>query len=234
MFRVKHKLDDTEYAIKKIFIRAEGIESVRSYLTEVKTFASLNHSNIVQYKAAWLELGAAISKNAITDQSTETEYSYQSENVEEEISETKNVSNYIYPQSISEVEMTVYVNKVEESSDFEVTFMSGSCNEYNHKSTKKLKRQKRSSMSEGGNAICTFEEIEKIRAQSRPPRPKWATLFIQMALCQSTLKRWLEKRNSEDNKSTALVLSIKNTIRNETITEILKQLLRGIAWRLRL
>lgn len=206
---------------------AEGIGSVRSYLTEVKTFASLNHSNIVQYKAAWLELGAAISKNAITDQSTETEYSYQSENNEEAITETKNVSSYIYPQSISEVETTAYVDKVEESSDFEVTFMSGSCNEYNHRSTKKIKRQKRSSMSEGGNAICTFEEIEKIRNQSRP-RPKWATLYIQMALCQSTLKQWLEKRNSEDNRAT-IVLPIKNNIRNEAIMEILKQLLRGIS-----
>lgn len=49
VYRVKHKLDGTEYAIKKIPIRSEGIESVKNYLSEVKTFASLNHSNIGRY-----------------------------------------------------------------------------------------------------------------------------------------------------------------------------------------
>ncbi|CAH1997152.1 unnamed protein product [Acanthoscelides obtectus] len=66
VYRVKHKLDGTEYAIKKIPIRSEGIQSVRTYLSEVKTFASMNHPNIVQYKGAWLEIGAP-SHRAITD-----------------------------------------------------------------------------------------------------------------------------------------------------------------------
>lgn len=73
MYRVKHKLDGTEYAVKKIPIRSDGIESVKTYLSEVKTFASLNHSNIVQYKAAWLELGAPKTDNAILDNISESE-----------------------------------------------------------------------------------------------------------------------------------------------------------------
>ncbi|XP_066253181.1 eukaryotic translation initiation factor 2-alpha kinase 1-like [Euwallacea similis] len=66
VFRVKHKLDGTEYAVKKIPIRSERIDSVKKYLSEVKTFAILNHPNIVQYKAAWLELGAPTDIKAIT------------------------------------------------------------------------------------------------------------------------------------------------------------------------
>lgn len=54
---MKHKLDSREYAVKKIPIYSEAIESVKNYLSEVKTLASLNHPNIVQYRAAWLELG---------------------------------------------------------------------------------------------------------------------------------------------------------------------------------
>lgn len=50
--------------MKKIPIRSEGIQSVRNYLSEVKTFASMNHSNIVQYKGAWLEIGAPSTKNS--------------------------------------------------------------------------------------------------------------------------------------------------------------------------
>lgn len=56
VFRVKHKLDGTEYAVKKIPISTESINSVNNYLNEVKTLAALNHPNIVPYKAAWLEL----------------------------------------------------------------------------------------------------------------------------------------------------------------------------------
>lgn len=59
---MKHKLDGTEYAVKKIPIMSEGIQSVRNYLSEVKTFASMNHSNIVQYKGAWLEIGHPSNK----------------------------------------------------------------------------------------------------------------------------------------------------------------------------
>lgn len=67
---MKHKLDGAEYAIKKIPIRSEGIQSVRNYLSEVKTFASMNHSNIVQYKGAWLEIGAPYSNHLISNKVT--------------------------------------------------------------------------------------------------------------------------------------------------------------------
>lgn len=58
-------MDGTEYAVKKIPIRSEGIQSVRNYLSEVKTFASMNHANIVQYKGAWLEIGSPFTKHSI-------------------------------------------------------------------------------------------------------------------------------------------------------------------------
>lgn len=73
MYRVKHKLDGTEYAVKKIPIRSEGIQSVRNYLSEVKTFASMNHPNIVQYKGAWLEIGAPSTKNSFVKITTNQE-----------------------------------------------------------------------------------------------------------------------------------------------------------------
>lgn len=55
VFRARHKLDGIEYAVKKITIKYTTIKRVLSHLSEVKTFASLNHTNIVPYKAAWLE-----------------------------------------------------------------------------------------------------------------------------------------------------------------------------------
>lgn len=234
MFKVKHKLDGTQYAVKKIPIRSEGINAVRNYLTEVKTFASLNHSNIVQYKAAWLELGVATSKNAISGHQNESESSSMFESSYN--SNYKKTDSYIYPEMITKEETTLYRTKNLENTDFEISFVSsnGKDNNLHSYSTeydfpKKIKREKRSSTSEGGNAICTFEEIEQIRVQVQH-HPKWATLYIQMSLCQLTLKQWLEKRNAKasvapDGDKT--LIPLRNTVRYDTVMEILKQLLKG-------
>lgn len=55
VYRARNKLDGIEYAIKKVTIKYQKVNRVLNHLDEVKTFASLNHNNIVPYKAAWLE-----------------------------------------------------------------------------------------------------------------------------------------------------------------------------------
>lgn len=55
VYRARNKLDGIEYAVKKVHIKNQTINRVLPHLGEVKTFASLNHMNIVPYKAAWLE-----------------------------------------------------------------------------------------------------------------------------------------------------------------------------------
>lgn len=211
MYRVRHKLDGTEYAVKKIPIRSEGIESVKNYLSEVKTFASLNHSNIVQYKAAWLELGAPKTNKAITH------------NDSSESDEDSSDSDRIDLSSL---------NLKHANSDFEVSFQNSTSvmtRHYPHSNGDvfagddcKFARQKRNSISEGANAVCTldFHNLH-VRASQHP---KWATLYIQMALCQSTLKQWLETRNGQ---SDGALVPVKGQVRNDAVMEILRQLLKG-------
>ncbi|EFA03110.1 uncharacterized protein LOC100142127 [Tribolium castaneum] len=221
VYRVKHKLDGTEYAVKKIPIRAEGIEAVRNYLSEVKTFASVNHANIVQYKAAWLELGAPTGGNAITD---ETE-SY-TEEMKSHID-----AEYIYhetPRHSFSDEV-----KSEDTSDFEVNF-EHSISSVTNRSKNSRKRVKRNSVSEGGKAICKLDlkEIRELKMQQRA-NVKWATLYIQMALCQSTLKQWLERRNDAEllvEDADKALLPVTGHVRNETIYEVLRQLLKGLEY----
>lgn len=55
VFRALNRLDGIEYAIKKIVVKSHRVKSVMQYLSEVKTLARLNHTNIVPYKAAWIE-----------------------------------------------------------------------------------------------------------------------------------------------------------------------------------
>lgn len=241
---MKHKLDGSEYAIKKIPIRSEGIESVKNYLSEVKTFASLNHSNIVQYKAAWLEIGAPKVDKAITENLTEscfTSNNSSCSNNDKPVKHMKLETDYIYP-SIHDVEDDVFsLRKIDNTSDFEVDFESGSLVQQRHYSysnnnvidtERKSRRQKRNSISEGGNAICTIN-VEEMQHLNAVAQTKWATLYIQMALCQSTLKQWLEKRNMSGNdvlphqKDTAL-MPVSGKVREDSVMEILRQLLRGM------
>lgn len=74
-----------------------------------------------------------------------------------------------------------------------------------------------------------LREIAKIKAINRS-KVKWATLYIQMSLCQSTLKQWLEQRNSVREPEKAIVPVNEQVIRMETINEILVQLLKGMKY----
>lgn len=220
VYRVKHKLDGTEYAIKKIPIAAEGIEAVRSYLSEVKTFASVNHSNIVQYKGAWLELGSPSASAAVLE---ETESITGSEE-----SKISTDNNYIYNTS----QHSFSDNKEDtSSSDFKVSF-EPSVSSLEKRTT--LKREKRSSISEGGKAICKLDmnELKELNHKHKK-HIKWATLYIQMALCQSTLKQWLQARNDSElslpNAEKSL-MPVRLNVRNENIYEVLRQLLRGLEY----
>ncbi|XP_072393410.1 eukaryotic translation initiation factor 2-alpha kinase 1-like [Diabrotica undecimpunctata] len=215
VFKVKHKLDGTEYAIKKIPIQSEGIESVRTYLSEVKTFASMNHSNIVQYKGAWLEIGAPKSTKVITHKTTESTHQ----------------TDYFYHQ---ETTQSFSEESKEDSTDFRISFehsVSGAISKKD-RSSKTTSRKKRKSLSEGDDmVVCKLDlkEIEKIRSLNRT-KVKWATLYIQMALCQMTLKQWLEQRNSISNPDKALVPKNELKIRNNYINQILFQLLNGLEY----
>ncbi|KAF1968641.1 kinase-like protein [Bimuria novae-zelandiae CBS 107.79] len=63
VYKVKHKLDNAFYAIKKVTIspsklqkiRERGDQELHSILEEVRSLARFDHSNIVRYYAAWME-----------------------------------------------------------------------------------------------------------------------------------------------------------------------------------
>ncbi|KAF2691102.1 kinase-like protein [Lentithecium fluviatile CBS 122367] len=63
VFKVKHKLDNSFYAVKKIVvspvkmqkIQERGVQEMESLLEEVRSLARFDHVNIVRYHSAWFE-----------------------------------------------------------------------------------------------------------------------------------------------------------------------------------
>lgn len=180
-----------------------------NYLAEVKTFASLNHSNIVQYKAAWLELGVPRAKNAL------------------QAPENSESSSYSHRRRSRKSS-----NKKKSTSDFTVQFLHSKVySQSNQNVTPRRSRESRNSISEGGQAMCKVSSEDIIQDLTNPQH-NWATLFIQMSLCQITLKNWLENRNHAlpEETNELAVIQLKNKMRKDTIMEILRQLLKGLQY----
>ena len=55
VYKAVHKLDEVEYAIKKVIFPLCKVKPMLYSLREVRSFAKLNHTNIVSYKNAWIE-----------------------------------------------------------------------------------------------------------------------------------------------------------------------------------
>nr|CAI5836200.1 unnamed protein product [Callosobruchus analis] len=174
----------------------------------------MNHPNIVQYKGAWLEIGAP-SHRAISDKHGHGD-----------LHETNN-TNYIYHQSQSFPDDSKHDDT---STDFQIDFEHSVSGASSTKSRRSNKRKKRHSLSEGeGDAsMCKLDlkEIERIRTNTKS-KVRWATLYIQMALCQTTLKQWLEKRNAMVTDPDKAVVQ---GLRSDAIKQILIQLLSGLEY----
>eukprot|EP00903_Cladosiphon_okamuranus_P008921 g8539.t1 len=57
VYRTRHRLDGTRYAIKKVVFRGIGVSNPRAQavMREVQCLAQLDHKNIVRYHTSWLE-----------------------------------------------------------------------------------------------------------------------------------------------------------------------------------
>ncbi|KAG1058599.1 hypothetical protein G6F42_028607 [Rhizopus arrhizus] len=63
-WRARNKLDDIEYAIKKIrLLDQEEDDGYDKIFREIKNLARLEHHNVVRYYSSWLEYAASIDEN---------------------------------------------------------------------------------------------------------------------------------------------------------------------------
>lgn len=195
VYKARHKLDLITYAVKKITIKSITIGRVLSHLAEVKTLASLNHTNIVPYKAAWLEPLLA-DPNLATRSITDGKIADNDERDEESEEQSESMTDYVDPSTMNP--KFQFSTVAEESSEF-IQF------ERSVRSISEVSEQsvcaavcKFTSSSVKPKAVPNISFVDA--AESQPHlNLKWATLYIQMSLCHLTLREWLDQRNQSDS-----------------------------------
>ncbi|OAC99405.1 hypothetical protein MUCCIDRAFT_121037, partial [Mucor lusitanicus CBS 277.49] len=71
-YKARNKLDDIEYAIKKIrLLDQEEDDGYDKIFREIKNLARLEHHNVVRYYSSWLEYAASIDENQGDDDEEE-------------------------------------------------------------------------------------------------------------------------------------------------------------------
>ncbi|XP_016837010.1 eukaryotic translation initiation factor 2-alpha kinase 1 isoform X2 [Nasonia vitripennis] len=213
VFKAVHKLDEVEYAIKKIVVRPGNVKSIMTHLEEVKTLAKLNHTNIVSYKQAWIEPMStpnglqclpSISKaesNTYESRSSYSErntfsggksYSYSSRKSKKSLTFSSDCQNRNLSKELrSKISCTScesnsdIVSFREENEAYDISIESDASNNI-------LEISSRSSTEE---SISSDESVEDRRiCQYSSQTNQYAILYIQMALCEKTLRHWLDER----------------------------------------
>lgn len=200
VFKARHRLDGVEYAVKKVYIKSCDVNSIMNHLAEVKTLASLNHPNIVNYKAAWLEpLIQSIKEANKLCMDTDSD---------SELSGLPTKSSAAHPKTLSSFKThnSKELTTKKSYSDFVISFRNSNSLEDNNNSSDEIDDTDSEDDYPGveENAVCKLYSSKEFENCSRV-NLKWATLYIQMTFCPQTLKQWLDFRNNQ------MVLSRKNS-----------------------
>lgn len=175
VWKSKHKLDQIEYAVKKICVKATSVKNILNHLKEVKTLASLTHVNIVPYKSCWLEpLISYHNRETATIESLQTSSSSDESSVFNTKSSTKNDSLRLNSDSFS----IKFEYSQEQNDEHEQTTVKSTSSVETRSNLEKIRR-----LNEANGAMIPHVKLT------------WAVLYIQMKLCQKTLRNFLDERN---------------------------------------
>ncbi|XP_017774007.1 PREDICTED: eukaryotic translation initiation factor 2-alpha kinase-like isoform X2 [Nicrophorus vespilloides] len=191
VFQVKQKIDEYNYAIKRIALPRKKDSNDR-VLREVKALAKLDHSNIVRYSTSWME-NPPPNWNEFVDKKWVSE---------------------MFPSSMSEMSKStttctdrlkhnaVYIPSSESDSD--IVFENSQ--EKTEDNTQDLSVEK-SEMSEETELSCSDQSNSQIKSNI-------SFLYIQMQLCQkNSLREWLlENTKREVVQTTSIYNQILNAV----------------------
>ncbi|CAK9801674.1 Eukaryotic translation initiation factor 2-alpha kinase 1 [Anthophora plagiata] len=221
VFKALHRLDGIEYAIKKITVHSGRVKSIMQHLEEVKTLAKLNHTNIVSYKGAWIEpilpstflqslvfsnhtqnklssiehrkegrCSLSVNRSSSTQNSSKSSNTWSSQSLKESDEEDLLLINSRKTHCKSEkqiIEENIIKQDTEEANSNSISFR----NDEEHQDNK---TEKDTNYTDDSNSYEECNNSKKLLPYISQVDKKYATLYIQMTLCEKTLQQWLDER----------------------------------------
>ncbi|XP_059485157.1 eukaryotic translation initiation factor 2-alpha kinase 1-like [Neocloeon triangulifer] len=193
VFKVRNKLDNQQYAIKKILIKSREMLH-KDIQKEVTVLASLHHPNIVKYHGAWME-------PVVPELKTKVIITEHFESFKENHYEMSLQNNLNLPINIKNREASSGSSFIQFRSDSQLpdtpSTLEGN-NELVPVSTAENHNNSvdRSSSSSGDSkkALLPVNEIPMERS----------ILYIQMELCGETLRQWMDHRQDHIHSGSLL------------------------------
>lgn len=249
-------LDETDYAIKKIFIKSYPQELVKKLTWEVRVFASLSHENIVNYHCSWVEFDLIRQRrgrqrkstiqnrtlvqpeftsthSATNDISNETSQDYIVSHTDEYDYSAAD-SDIIFERSTTDLNECVVEKKGSHGVKIKELSNSGSessCNKPGFFESNNTNSYE-DSFTSNENSLLNSRDLS-IRMLSKSNKTltdfqedcyeNVMVMYIQMRLCDFTLKHWLEVRNEE-------IFEKKISIDESVNLKIFRQILSGVEY----
>ncbi|XP_043110218.1 eukaryotic translation initiation factor 2-alpha kinase 1 isoform X2 [Puntigrus tetrazona] len=254
VFKVTNKLDGQEYAVKKILIKKVTRDDCMKVLREVKVLSSLQHPNIVGYHTAWMEhvqpavktfpaIEKPLQKDGCTQENTNS--SEGSSIVFEHSKQTESKENQVALESLSvkpstskeETGQAVCPKNVRNPQNFVPCVFLG----------KPRATANKCPASKWDSSTLSEDDLSQNRLELNnnsyidTDAPEWSEtqahgaqfhlmLYIQMQLCERSLKDWIQERNSKITEGLLTSVDTWESIDFEHGLKILKKILEGVEY----
>lgn len=213
VYKARNNLDENLYAIKKIYLKNYSPDLLKKVWSEVRLFSCLNHENIVNYHSSWIEFDLVVKKNK-----------------QLEIKELSSSNNSLEhtQNSHSDMQIVFQDNSAEPKCDNSKSMQNNESSMTNSSSnTKGFFCSNNMTTSMNSEWSSTDNHTAKsLTDRSKSILKKCATeniviLYIQMKLCDLTLKDWLNDRNED-------ILNCNRVIDEKINLDLFRQILCGI------
>uniref|UniRef100_H3D5R6 Eukaryotic translation initiation factor 2-alpha kinase 1 n=1 Tax=Tetraodon nigroviridis TaxID=99883 RepID=H3D5R6_TETNG len=261
VFKVKNKLDGQKYAVKKILIKKVSKDDCMKVLREVKVLSSLQHVSVVGYHTAWMEhvqpaakldpLLPALDLPGEQDSSDENPDSSSSSIVFQSLSAAP--ADPKVPQS--ETQALKAVAPAQETGQVvcpktmrciprnyvpcvflgqQEAIKSSKCPATDWDRVAQLDELSSRSSIEMNNS-CRNTELQQWSEVTLPKPSKEVhlhlMLYIQMQLCERSLKDWISERNMKPKEEAASkYLGPYERVDSEQTLKLLKQIVEGVEY----
>uniref|UniRef100_A0A8D0DAR2 Eukaryotic translation initiation factor 2-alpha kinase 1 n=1 Tax=Sander lucioperca TaxID=283035 RepID=A0A8D0DAR2_SANLU len=243
VFKVMNKLDGQFYAVKKILIKKVSKDDCMKVLREVKVLSSLLHVNVVGYHTAWMEHVQPVAHpepllpdrfpmvSSIVFQSLSRASPDSASNAKVPLREAEHVTALVPTQEKGQVVCPKTMRRIPENY-VPCVFLgqrgppkSSKCPAMGRDSSALLEEESsRSSMELNNNSCidkCTTKPFKEVQFH--------LMLYIQMQLCERSLKDWISERNTKPKEEQTSRCPYR-CVDTEHTCSMLRKILEGVEY----